>query len=82
MLTKQKINEGKIRTLGTQMVSKAQTILKEIERLQKDIVENNKIFESLIQCVMQMQVVIDKFLWKVSDNANAIRFLEFILGSI
>ena len=29
-----------------------------------------------------MQVVIDKFLWKVSDNANAIRFLAFILGRI
>ena len=31
---------------------------------------------------MQMQVIIDKFIWKVSDNANAIRFLAFILGRI
>ena len=31
---------------------------------------------------MHMQVVIDKFLWKVSDNANAIRFLASILGRI
>ena len=31
---------------------------------------------------MHMEVVIDKFLWKVSDNANAIRFLAFILGRI
>ena len=29
-----------------------------------------------------MQVVIDKFIWKVSDNANAIRFLAFTLGRI
>ena len=29
-----------------------------------------------------MQVIIDKFIWKVSDNANAIRFLAFILGRI
>ena len=31
---------------------------------------------------MQMQVIIDKFIWKVIDNANAIRFLAFILGRI
>ena len=29
-----------------------------------------------------MQVIIDKFIWKVSESANAIRFLAFILGSI
>ena len=29
-----------------------------------------------------MQVIIDKFIGKVSDNANAIRFLAFILGRI
>ena len=29
-----------------------------------------------------MQVIIDKFIWKVSDNANAMRFLAFILGRI
>ena len=39
LLTKQKINEGKITALGTQMVSIAQTTLKKIERLQKDIVD-------------------------------------------
>ena len=42
LLTKQKINEGKITAFGTQIVSIAQTTLKVIERLQKDIVENNK----------------------------------------
>ena len=31
---------------------------------------------------MQVHVVIDKFIWKVCDNANAIRFLAFILGRI
>ena len=29
-----------------------------------------------------MQVIIDKFIWKVSDNANAIRFFAFIFGRI
>ena len=82
LLTKQKANEGKITALGTQMVSIAQTTLKEIDRLQKDIVDNNKRLRRLTQCVMQMQVIIDKFIWKVSDNANAIRFLAFILGRI
>ena len=81
-LTKQKINEGKITALGTQMVSMAQTTLNEIERLQKDIVESNKRLERLTQHVMHMQVVKDKFLWKGSDNANATRFLAFILGRI
>ena len=31
---------------------------------------------------MHMQVIIDKFTWKVSDNPNAIKFLAFILGRI
>ena len=82
LLTKQKVNEGKTIALGTQMVSIAQTTLKEIDRLQKDIVDNNKRLRRLTQWVMQMQVIIDKFIWKVSDNANAIRFLAFILGRI
>ena len=64
------------------MVSIAQTSLKEIERLQKDIVDKIKDFKTLTQCVMQMHVIIDKFIWKVIDNANAIRFLAFILGRI
>ena len=64
------------------MVSIIQTTLKEIDRLQKDIVDNKKRFRRLTQRVMQMQVIIDKFIWKVSDNANAIRFLAFILGRI
>ena len=38
--------------------------------------------KGLTQCVMHMQVIIDKFIWKVSDNANVIRFLAFILGRI
>ena len=82
LLTKQKINESKITALGTQIVSIAQHTLKEIERLQKDILDNNKRLERLIQHVMHMQVVIDEFLWKVSDNANAIKFLAVILGRI
>ena len=57
LLTKQKINEGKITALRTQMVSIAQITLKEIERLQKDIVENNNRLDSLRQCVMHMQVI-------------------------
>ena len=82
LLTKQKFKEGKIIGLEAQMVSIPQTSLKEIERLHKDIVENSKRLEELTYCVMHMQVVIDKFLWKVSDNANAIRFLAFIFGRI
>ena len=82
LLTKQRVNEGKITVLGMQMVSIAQTILKEIDRPQKDIVDNNKRLRRLTQWVMQMQVIIDKFIWKVSDNVNAIRFLAFILGRI
>ena len=82
LLTRQRVNEGKITTLGTQMVSIVQTTLKVIDRLQKDIVDNNKRLRRLTQRVMQMQVIIDKFIWKVSDNANAIRFLAFILGRI
>ena len=82
MLTRQKVNEGKITALGTHMVSIAQTTLKEINRLQKDIADNNKRLRRLTQRVMQIQVIIDKFIWKVSDNANAIRFLAFILGRI
>ena len=42
LLAKQKINEAKITALGKQRVSIAQTTLKEIERLQKDIVETIK----------------------------------------
>ena len=49
LLTKQKINEGKTTALGTKMVSIIQTTLKEIERLQKDIVENNERLERLTQ---------------------------------
>ena len=82
LLAKQKVNEGKITGLGTQMVSIVQITLKGIDRLQKDIVDNNKRLKRLTQCAMQMQVVVDKSIWKVSDNANAIRFLAFILGRI
>ena len=53
-----------------------------MDRLQKNIVDNNKRLKRLTQQVMQMQVIIDKFIWKVIDNANAIRFLAFILGRI
>ena len=53
LLTKQKVNEGKITALGTQMVSIAQTTLKEIDRLQKDIVDNKRL-RRLTQRVIQM----------------------------
>ena len=62
MLGKQKVNEGKIAAFVIQMVSIAQTTLKEIERLQKDIVDSNKRLEMITQCVMYMQVRIDKFI--------------------
>ena len=62
LLTKQKVKEGNITTLGTQMVSIAQTTLKEIDRLQKDIVGNSERLKTLAQHVMQMQVIIDKFI--------------------
>ena len=42
LFTKQKINESRMTALGTQMVSIAQTTLKEIERLQKDILDTIK----------------------------------------
>ena len=47
LLARQKVTEGKITTLGTQMVSTAQTSLIEIERLQTDIVETSKRLEML-----------------------------------
>ena len=62
LLTKQKVNEGKITALGTHMVSIAQTTLKEIERIQKGIVDSNNRFKRLTQHVMQMQLIIDKFI--------------------
>ena len=53
-----------------------------ITTLQTDIVESNKRLETFTQHVLHMKVIIDKFIWKVSDNANAIRFFSFILGRI
>ena len=53
LLTRQKVNEGKITALGTQMVSIAQTKLKEINRLQKDIADNNKRLRRLTQRVSE-----------------------------
>ena len=50
LLAKQNVNEGKITALGTQMVSIAQTTLKEIKRLQTDIVANNNTLEMLTTC--------------------------------
>ena len=51
LLAKQKVNEGKITALGTQMVSIAQTILKETERLQIDIAESNRRLQMLTPCL-------------------------------
>ena len=73
LLTKQEINEGKITALGTQIVSIAHKTLKEIESIQKEIVENKRL-DRLTQYVMLMQVVIDKFIWKVSDNKMQLHF--------
>ena len=64
------------------MVSIVQTTLIKIERFQTDIVESNKGLEMLTHHVIHMKVIIDKFIWKGSDNANAIRFLTVILGRI
>ena len=33
-------------------------------------------------CNAYRKLIIDEFIWKVSDNANVIRFLAFILGRI
>ena len=52
LLARWKVPEGKIKALGTEMVSKAHTSLKEIERLQTDIVERNKRLEILTQYIM------------------------------
>ena len=54
LLTKQKVNEGKFYALGTQMEPIAQTSLNKTDRLQKDIVDNNKRLKRLTQWVMQM----------------------------
>ena len=82
LLARQKVNKGKKTALGTPMVSLALATLKEIERLHIDIVESNKILAMLTQCVMHLKVIIDKFIWKVSGNVNAFRFLAFIFGRI
>ena len=76
------VNEGNIKALGTQMVLIAQTSLKEIERLQTDIVEGNKRLEVLTQCVIHMKLIMDNFIMKINNNMNAIRLLAFILGNI
>ena len=60
LLTRQKINEGKITTLGTQMASIAQTTLKETEKPKKDLVDSNKRLKRLTQHVMQMKVIIGR----------------------
>ena len=80
LLDRQKVNEGKITALATQMVSIVQTTLKKIERIQKDIVESNKRCERLAQLVIHMQMIIDKFIWKVSNMADAIRFFGIHTG--
>ena len=80
LLARQKVSEGKVTALGTQIIPIAQTSLKEIERLQADIVESNKTLEILTQCVIHWKVIMDKFILKISYNANANRFFAFILG--
>ena len=82
LLTRQKVSDGKITVLGTQMVSVTQSSVKEIERLQTDIVESNKRLEILTKCVIHLQVIINKFILKASGNSNAIRFLAIIFGRI
>ena len=64
------------------MVSIVQTSLREIKRLQTDFVETNKKLELLTQYVINIKLIMDKFIMKVNDNANAIRFLALILGRI
>ena len=54
LLATQKVSKGKITALGTQKVLIAQATLKEIEKLQNNIVESNKRLEMLTQCVIVM----------------------------
>ena len=78
LLARQKVTEGKITVLVTQMVLTAQTSLKKM----KDIVECNQRLEMLTQLVVHMKLTMDKVIMKVKGNTNAIRFLAFMLGRI
>ena len=82
LLAWKKVSEGKIAALWTQIVSITQTSLKEIERLQTDTIESNKSPEMLTQHIIHMKLIMDEFILKVNDNANAIKLLAFILGRI
>ena len=55
LMPRQKVTEGKITALGTQMVSIPQTSIQEIERLHTDIAESNKRLEMLTQCVIHIK---------------------------
>ena len=59
LLARQKVTEGKIIALGTQMVSIAQILLKEIERLQTDIVGTSKRLKILTKNVIHMMLIMD-----------------------
>ena len=63
------------------MISLAQTSLKEKERLQTDTdtAAANKKNEMMTQCVIHMKLIMYKFIMKVGDNINAIRFLALVL---
>ena len=68
--------------VGSKLALISQASLKEIKRFQKDILTTNKRLEMLTQHVMHIELIIDKFIMKVDDNANSIRLLEFILSRI
>ena len=78
LLARQKVSEGTITALGTQMGLIAQLSLKEIERPQIDIVTTNKRLEMMTHMKLNM----DKFNKKVNYNANSIIFLALVLGRI
>ena len=55
ILARQKVTDGKIIALGTEMILIAQTALNEIERLQTDIVKTNKRLEMVTEWVMHVK---------------------------
>ena len=75
LIDSHKVYKGKITAFGTEMLSVIQTSLKEIERLQTDIVTTNKVLEMLPQCVMHMKLITNTFIQKIrklNKNANSI----------
>ena len=77
LLERQAVTEGKLTALGMQMVSIAHIPLKN-RKTQTEIIETNKRLEMLTQHIINMKLIMNKFIVNVNDNTNAIRFLSFI----